>query len=397
MRVLLITKKLPFPARDGETIALTNMLDHYKAIGATLTVMSMQTPKHPYGTENIPESYSHVSFHVVNVAMESPRWRYFSNLFSRQPIHVERFYQPSFAKALEALLSSSYFDIIQLEGLVLLSYLPIIRKASKARVIYRSHNVEGLIWQRLSGSSKGLFFRWYYNLQGRRLWRWERENFDTADAVLAISRDDADTYSKWNPRFSVSYLPVSMPAIPESNSGPIPTSAAFIGALDWLPNRNGLERYLQDAWPGVVEAMPEATLHIAGRHAPDNWPAVLPPGVIWHGEVENAHAFMQQYAVVVVPLWAGSGLKIKVVEAIAAGIPVVTTPVGAEGLPEGAAALLQVGNTSKELAAVTIACLQEPDKARAQAEQLRAFVRKDLSASAVQATLLQCITQWSDR
>lgn len=395
MRVLLISKKLPFPARDGETIALTNMLDHYKAIGADLTVMSMQTSKHPYGKEYIPKAYSSMPFHLINVEVSNHRSLYLANLFSRRPIHVDRFYQPAFGNALHILLSNNTFDVIQLEGLVLLAYLPVIRSVTAVPVIYRSHNVEGLIWQRLSRSSKGLLFRWYYNLQGKRLWKWERKNFTSAEAVLAISSDDTTTYREWSPYFPVEYLPVSLPDIPVFDSRPQQFTAAFIGALDWLPNRKGIEVFLQEAWPIVRGAIPEATLHLAGRHAPEGWSDSLPEGVVWHGEVENAHAYMQQYAVSIVPLWAGSGLKIKVVEAIAAAIPVVTTPIGAEGLPDGAAEYLHIGATGKDLANATIACLQNQASANKQAVQLLEYVREQLSASAIRGKLRQLLTELS--
>ena len=108
----------------------------------------------------------------------------------------------------------------------------------------------------------------------------------------------------------------------------------FIGALDWLPNQEGLLWFLDKVFDQLIKTVPQLTFHVAGRNAPHSFIEKLQhPGIVYHGEVEDARKFMQAYRVMVVPLLTGSGIRIKILEGMALGRPVVTTQVGIEGIP----------------------------------------------------------------
>jgi glycosyltransferase involved in cell wall biosynthesis len=114
---------------------------------------------------------------------------------------------------------------------------------------------------------------------------------------------------------------------------PSEPSIFFIGALDWLPNQEGLTWFIREVFGLLLLELPKLKFHVAGRNAPTQFEKVLKhPNILYHGEVENAVTFMQSYRVMVAPLLTGSGLRIKIIEGMALGRPVVTTSAGIEGI-----------------------------------------------------------------
>lgn len=105
----------------------------------------------------------------------------------------------------------------------------------------------------------------------------------------------------------------------------------FLGALDWFPNQQGLLWFIDSVWPDVKAKVPEASLHIAGRNASTTLANKIASACDYYGEVDDTRKFISDKSICIVPLFAGSGLKIKIIEALAAGKVVVTTPIGAEG------------------------------------------------------------------
>ena len=126
---------------------------------------------------------------------------------------------------------------------------------------------------------------------------------------------------------------LSMEEYPQSTL-PSDPSLFFIGALDWLPNQEGLTWFLNRVFGKLIAEMPRLEFHIAGRNAPEHFVKRLNhKNISYHGEVDDAREFMQSYHIMVAPLLTGSGIRIKILEAMALGRPVVTTSVGIEGIP----------------------------------------------------------------
>ncbi|HQU77091.1 MAG TPA: glycosyltransferase family 4 protein [Chitinophagales bacterium] len=396
MRILLVTKKSPFPSRDGEAIALRNMMDQYLMLGWQVDMLCMITPKHPYRIADQPEqaTYNMVRFTEVYADTSPGKWSGLLNLLGKWSYHMQRFDQPAFRQALAVLLQERNYDVVQLEGLFMLNYLSVIRLKSSARIIYRSHNIEGNIWKRLAMQEAGIWKKWYLRIQADRLLEAERHLQDQVDFILSISVSDVSAYRQYSPKKKIAYLPTGFD-FPEPGPPPIRPDIYFIGALDWMPNIQGLRRFLQEAWPVVLETHPDAKLYVAGRHAPVRFEEELPDGVSYLGEIEDASRFVHDHAICIVPLWAGSGLKIKIVEALATGKPLVTTPVGMEGLPSGLEEFVIVEQDTGKMARRLAGWITDwpvPAEMAGRASQL---VRHTLSNEAVQGQLKTILRQWN--
>lgn len=337
MKILILTNKLPYPPRDGGSIATLNMMTGLHKAGNIITCLSMNTSKHNFPLENIPQELtSAIRFLGVDCDCSIKPLRMFLNLiFSKKPYIAERFNIGIYREKLVDLLKNELFDQIQLEGPYPGHYLGEIKKWSNATVSLRAHNVEHLIWVRKAIHEKFFLKSWYLRNMASRLEKFEMQVAHQSDYLIPISELD-EAYFKQNAyKKPTLTIPAGL-SLEDYPLSPLPSDLTifFIGALDWLPNQEGLTWFLDHVLEKLMAELPQLQFHVAGRNAPDHFVRKLKRHrLVFHGEVANARKFIQSYRVMVVPLLTGSGIRIKILEAMALGRPVVTSPVGIEGIP----------------------------------------------------------------
>jgi len=337
MKILILTNKLPYPPKDGGSIATLNMLTGLRDAGNELSCLALNTTKHSFPVHEIPPEISGtIRFIGVDCDNSIKPLRLLLNLvFSTKPYIAQRFNIPGFSARLKALLKEESFDVIQLEGPYLGHYLTQIRKLSSAIISLRTHNVEHLIWGKKSANEKSTLKRCYLKNMSSRLEKFEMNVARQADCLIPISPADEAYYKKHGCHQPLQTIPTGL-SIKDYPLSPLPTepSIFFIGALDWLPNQEGLLWFLDKVFGLVLEKVPGLSFHVAGRNAPKQFEKrLMHPGITYHGEVKDARKFMQTYRVMVVPLLTGSGIRIKILEGMALGRPVVTTRTGIDGIP----------------------------------------------------------------
>jgi len=125
-----------------------------------------------------------------------------------------------------------------------------------------------------------------------------------------------------------------------------------IGSLDWAPNQEGLIWFIERCWPKIHEQFPDLKFYIAGRNAPD-WLVrrFHAPNIVFEGEVADAYQFMNSKSIMVVPLFSGSGMRIKIIEGMALGKPIVSTPIGTEGISTQSGKNILIADNEKEFVA----------------------------------------------
>lgn len=336
MKILQVTNKVPYPVKDGGAIACMNLARGFSLLGHSVTILAMNTVKHHITLTEIPESVKELAeFKLVNVpAKISPVSALLNLLFSRKPYNATRFISDDFSKELKKVLKENDFDVIQLEGLYVCPYIPVIRENSKAKIIYRAHNIEHEIWSRTAVMAHGLE-KWYLKDLSKRIKHFEEQILNKYDLIVPITGRDGAILNKLGNKkpMHVSQTGIdSSVLIPNSKNLKHPT-LFHIGSLEWSPNQEGLIWFFENCWDAIREKYPDLQFFIAGRNAPPWFQKMLNlPNVVYKGEVVDAYEFMNSKSIMVVPLFSGSGMRIKIIEGMALGKPIVTTAVGTEGI-----------------------------------------------------------------
>lgn len=352
MKILQLTKKFPYPLKDGESIAVTNLSKSLIAAGCQMTLLSMNTSKHYIEIDSLPDSYDHYEdIHTVFLDNRVTLSGAFANLFSRESYHVSRFDFEDYRSALIGILKGQKFDIVQLETLYLAPYIETIREVSDAKIVMRSHNVEYEIWERVVASTSLWTKRKYLSHLTSKLKRFETNRLLHYDALVTVTQRDLDQYRSLGYKGQGISSPIGVD-IRQYDAQPIDTnllSFSFIGSLDWMPNLDGLGWFLSYIWPRIIGKYPSATMHIAGRHTPPSIVNLASDHIIVHGEVDDAHAFLLEHPISVVPLLSGSGMRVKVLEAMALGRVVLSTKIGAEGIDAEDGREILIADSSNEM------------------------------------------------
>lgn len=336
MRILQLCKKFPYPLNDGESIAVTNLSKALSRLGCEVTLLSMNTSKHWFDPRDLPPHYNHyAAMRFVDVDNRLRPVGAFTNLFSKESYHVTRFVSLAFEAALVELLQKNDYDIVQLESSILTPYIDTIRKHSKATIAMRSHNVEHEIWDRIADNTRLAPKRWYLRNAVKKLRTFEVAALAAYDILIPITYRDEKIFRKLGYTGKTVVTPIGIDGqdyAADWSSYEKPLSLSFIGTLDWIPNQEGLLWFLDNVWQRIRAEFPTLEFHIAGRNTPKKMLEMQIPGVTFHGEVESARAFLNQHSVSIVPLLSGSGMRAKILEAMALGKVVLTTSVGVEGI-----------------------------------------------------------------
>ena len=378
MKILQICKKFPYPLKDGESIAITNLSKAMNACGAEVSLLAMNTSKHYYSFSKIPAELSHYSsVQTVDIDNRIKLSAALVNLFSSKSFHIERYYDRNFENKLTDILKHESFDVIQLETLYLTPYIDCIRAHSKAKIVMRSHNVEFEIWERLSSNEKNRIKKGYLALLTSRLKKFEVEQLSKVDAIVAITGRDLELYRKLGYRKEAMVLPIGIDLkdYPYNESSfAKPLSLSFIGSLDWQPNMEGLLWFLNGPWKLLESTFSNLRFHIAGRNMPEELRKFQSNRVVLHGEVPDASAFISQHSVMLVPLLSGGGMRAKILEGMALGKIVLSTRIGIEGIPVVNGEQAYIADTAEEFKSAIQYCIAQNGELKEMGRNAREFI-----------------------
>ncbi len=389
---------MPFPPTDGGTIATMNMIMGLAAAGNNVEVLAMQTPKHNFSADKIEQTHrQNIKWHTIWVDTSIRMTAMLRNLLlSGLPYNAERFISHDFNNKLIEILGDKHFDVVQLEGLYLTSYIPTIRKNSDAAISLRAHNVEWIIWDRLAQTERNPLLRFYKRQLSNRIKKLEAETFKNIDILVPISRNDALQlpFSKPDSTF-VSPTGIETDRFLAENKAKDQKTFFYIGALDWEPNQEALLWFINNVWIDIHRATPDWTFHIAGRNAPRKFAdKIRQCPVVFDGQVPSAQQYINSHNIMIVPLLSGSGMRIKIIEAMAQSHCVITTPTGAEGIDAENGRHLLIGATANELKNLITSIINNPQKADKIAAEAYNFCKSNFSNQAIVNNLNDSYRQW---
>ena len=390
MKVLQLCNKPPYPSVDGGTMAMNSITQGLLRAGCEVKVLTVATDKHPLDLDLLPEDYRKATaIEGVYVDLGVRAIPAAVAMLCGESYHVKRYRSEAFAQKLAEVLQKETFDVIHVESIFLTPYVPLIRKYSDARVILRAHNVEHLIWKRVSQSTRHGLKRWYLKHLSLTLRAYEMEHLNDYDGVVCITRNDADYFKANGCRKPITCIPFGVEPEEIGDLEPEPNSLFHIGAMDWMPNRESIAWLLDEVWPVVHREVPQARLYLAGRKMPERWMNAAIDGVSVVGEVPDAMRFIAGKPINVVPLLSGSGIRVKIIEAMSVGKAVVTTTVGAQGIDYVDGENILIANTPDEFAACIKRLLSDADYCRSVGEAARRLVAEEYDVAGLTAKLLK--------
>jgi glycosyltransferase involved in cell wall biosynthesis len=280
-----------------------------------------------------------------------------------------RLWSDAFADHLNRWLQDRPFDIVQIEGIELASYLPLARQAApRPLVVFDDHNAEYLLQRRAFETDLRLPRRWhaaaYSFIQWRRLRRFEAATCRRADRVIAVSGADRVALRRLVPGLAVDVIPNCIDTAayhrPDVTGVP-PFTVLFTGKMDFRPNVDAALWFGREIWPLIRARRPDATWGIVGK-APHPRLDVLrdDPSITIVGEVPAMPPYLAAADLYVIPLRMGGGTRFKLLEAMAAATPVVSTAVGAEGVPVRSEREVLLADTPVEFAAAVLRLMNDP-------------------------------------
>ena len=379
MKILVICNKSPYPPREGGPIAMNMIVEGLISEGHTVKVLAVNSFKYNINPEDIPSSYREkTGIELIDVDLRIKPWQAFLNLFTGRSYHVERFISSNFRKRLIEVLQSDRYDIVQMETLFMAPYLSTVRANSDAKVVLRAHNIEHLVWARVAEGTHNPLKRRYISHLASTLRRYEQAMIPIFDGIAAITEKDAEYFSRQlavgSGQLAVIPFGIDIQNIPQPVPSPDPVSLFTIGAMNWIPNEEGVRWFLHHIWPEVHKEFPSLKYYLAGREMPGWMQRISFPNVEVLGEVPDAREFMDAHGIMIVPLLSGSGIRIKIIEGMAAGKPVISTLIGAEGIDYTNGKNLLIANASCEFIDMISLCINDMDRCIKVGEDARKLI-----------------------
>lgn len=330
MNILQVTKKYPFPQNDGESWAVTALARDLKSQGCRLHLVSLVHPHLEISQRLVEQEDIYESVQTIALDVAPNKINALKNLMTSRSYHEERYESAIYPKDRD--LTPLTYDLVIAETIYALPLARILAKGDKTKVVLRAHNIEHRIWEEYA-SLRAWPKSDYFKSQARRLKNYELKSMQYVQGILWISDTDKLYADQENVSTSSEIIPISKLAQKYSTyKSEAPKIIGFLGSLDWRPNIHGIQHFLKDIWPLIHESESDIRLMIAGKNPSKNLMSKYQKDVSLIGEVPDSAGYLRQLDALIVPLWAGSGTRVKIIEALSLGVPVITTHKGMEGL-----------------------------------------------------------------
>jgi glycosyltransferase involved in cell wall biosynthesis len=379
VNILFLTQVLPYPLDAGPKVRAYYTLRHLADSGHSLTLVSfLRSTDAPAAIEHL-RSYCR---RVVTVPLQRRRWKdglaLGRSLLTGEPLLIARDHSAPMYKQVQALVDECHFDAVHADQLWMAPYALAARtqaerRGERPRLILDQHNAVFLIPRRMADQARNPIARFGYRRESVRMAEYEADTCLAFDRVVTVTDEDRryllQLYGDHHrPHFS-STIPIcldleSTPIVrPSSNT----TEILFIGGMHWPPNADGVEWFTHQVLPLIRARVRGTRFTAVGKLPPRSLQAqVLAGDIHLPGYVANLEPYWSRSGVFVVPLRAGGGMRVKILDAWACGVPVVSTTVGAEGLAYSPGYNLLLADSAQEFAQAVVQVLTD----RALAERL---------------------------
>jgi glycosyltransferase involved in cell wall biosynthesis len=337
LKVLFLSQRFLFPMDTGGKIRTGKILEQLKNMVSLTVISNVESPKDDQYLDRMPELCDRF---IPVPWKEMPRYtlKFYLKIagqsFSRYPISVLNDYSARLERRVISELKSNRYDLAVCDFLQ--STLN-FRRVNGTPTLLFQHNVEATIAKRHSEQAKDPISKIFWGLQYSKIFRHEGEMCRRFDGIVAVSENDRERMEEWFRAKNVYEIPTGVDTDfykPAENVAE-KKQLIFTGSMDWLPNEDAMVYFIKKIFPLIKKEEPETTLVIVGRRPTPNL-LKLTEGrddITTTGWVDDTRPYMAESAVFIVPIRIGGGTRMKIYEALAMGKAMVSTAVGAEGLP----------------------------------------------------------------
>jgi sugar transferase (PEP-CTERM/EpsH1 system associated) len=402
MHILWVKTELLHPIDKGGRIRTYNMLRALKAQHRVTYLTLDNGQAAPDAAERAAE-YCHELIRIP--FREAPRrsfrfWReLLRNVASPLPYAIAKYASPAMRAGIQRVVREGSVDLLVCDFLTPSQNVP---SGLPCRTVLFQHNVEAAIWKRHVEVRSNPVTRAYFREQWRRMDRHEHAECLRFDQVVAVSRTDATELERAYGLTGVADVPTGVDVGYFTLSGRVeqqPHELVFTGSMDWMPNEDGIRWFVDSVLPRIQASVPDVSLTIVGRNPPPSIVALAERDgrVRVTGTVPDVRPYLERAAVVVVPLRVGGGTRLKIFEALAMERPLVSTTIGAEGLPVEDGRHLVLADAESDFASAVIRLLQDRQAAAAIAAAGAHLVRTNFGWDRAAATFAELVSGDPDR
>ena len=360
MKILWVNSNFMHPTNKGGSIRTLGMLRHLHE-RHEIHYAAIEQPQYPEGPARAHE-YSARAYSVRELIPERGSLRFATQvaggLVSPLPLAMKRFHSPRLGQLLDDVMRREAFDRVICDHLTPASYLPHLDEA----FLYQ-HNVETVIWERYFQHARGGAKRLYFQRQAQKMARFEGRVCRTARHIIAVSAVDAENMRRYFGVSNISEIPTGVDVEFFARPAKVDHFAdlAFVGSMDWAANVDGVTWFVNEVLPLIRRQKPGCAVGVIGRSPPPEIQELgsKDPGILVTGTVPDIRPYLWGSTISIVPLRIGGGTRLKIYESMAAGVPIVSTTVGAEGLDLSPPATGRLADTAEDFAAKCIELLDD--------------------------------------
>lgn len=353
--------------------------------GMDVKHLCVATDKHPFRAENYPEQIrKRIQVESVYIDTRVRLLRALPYAWKRASYNVDRFKSKDLDARIQSILASNSFDVVILESLFVCPSVAGIRQNFQGKIFVRTHNVESDIWFDLAKEASSFGKRRILFKLAHSLHQYEIQALQEVDGLLSITDKDLQRFRELGIRTAAETIPVAVECGEVLSR--VPDKLFHLGAMDWSPNQRAVRKLL-NIFPLIQKEAPQAELHIAGRHALQHLQGISQEGVFIEDFVDDAHAYMRARGILAAPIDSGSGIRIKILEAFAQGLAVITTPKGALGLEALADRCVLICKNNEEFVKACVSLIGSEEKRQKLGNEARKYIEAQHSEALIRTKL----------
>lgn len=337
LKVLFLSQRFLFPQDSGGKIRTGKILEHLNKKFSLTIISNFESPKDdPYikQMDRLCDKFIPVPWIEPKRYSLKFYWEIFKKQFSFYPVTMLNDFSPELEKAVLMELDSSKYDLAICDFVQ--STLNFRNVKSVPKLLFQ-HNVEATIFQRHMQRSKNPISKIFWWLQFKKMFYQEKKQSELFDAVIAVSDTDKQRMEEWYSLKNVYEIPTGVDTDFYSRNGSTSEKKqiVFVGAMDWLPNDDAMQYFVETTFPLIQKQEPDVKLVIVGRNPSSQLLRLIKdkPYISVTGWVDDTRPYISDSAIFIVPIRIGGGTRMKIYEGMAMGKAIISTTVGAEGLP----------------------------------------------------------------